>query len=322
LAVDLLGPVNRLDGFQQRHKSLAIPLAVIKKFGDDHAGNLAALVAYFAFFSLFPLLLVFVTILGWVLQGDHSALQSVENSVRNSFPAIGNNIKFAQLHGNVIALIIGLATSLWSGLAVTNAAQQAFDRVWAVPLKERPSFLKSRARGLMMLVTLGVLFIVATGASGLVTGGVGGPATKVLGIVVSLLVNILLFLAAFRLMTAPTVQARRLWPGIGLAAVFWTILQAVGGLYIGHVLKHLSSAYENFGFVIALLVWLHLGAQLTLYAAELNAVVERRLWPRSLVGPPSEPADQETLGALAKVEERSDEETIEVSFDTADGGAD
>jgi uncharacterized BrkB/YihY/UPF0761 family membrane protein len=147
-----------------------------------------------------------------------------------------------------------------------------------------------------------------------VSGGLGGPGAKVLGIVVSFLVNVVLFFAAFRLMTAAAVDTRCLWVGVVVAAVFWTILQVVGGLYVGHVLKGIPAAYASFGFVIALLVWLHLGAQMTLYAAEVNVVLQRHLWPRSLLGPPVEPADRETLAALAKVEERHPEEQVDVTF--------
>jgi membrane protein len=313
--VDVLRPVRAFDGFQQRHRSLAIPMAVVKKFTDDHAGNLAALVAYYAFFSLFPLLLVFVTILGFVLQGDTAAQSSIKNSVLAQFPIIGKDIQVGGLHGRTIALVIGLVTSLLSGLGITQAAQNAFDDVWAVPRKDRPDFFRSRLRGLVLLTSLGVLFIAATLASGLVTGGLGGPPAKVAGILISLLLNLSLFLAAFRLMTARSVATRCLWVGVILAGCFWTILQVVGGIYIGHVFKHTSSTYGVFGLVIALLVWLHLGAQMTLYAAEINVVVTRGLWPRSLLGPPAVPADHETLTALAKVEERHDEEKIDVSFE-------
>jgi YihY family inner membrane protein len=313
--MDVLAPVKRFDRFQQRHRGLAIPMAVIRKFGQDGAGRQAALVAYYAFFSLFPLLLVFVTILGYVLQHNPGELTSVENSVRANFPAVGSYLKFSSLHGSLLALILGVLTSLWSGLGVTNAAQNAFDTVWAVPFKERPDFLQTRLRGLMLLVSLGLLFLVATAASGLVTGGLGGAGAKVAGIAVSLLANIVLFLAAFRLMTSRTVRTSCLWVGVLVAAVFWTILQAVGGLYVGHTLKHLPAGYTSFAFVIGLLVWLHLGAQMTLYAAEVNVVVERRLWPRSLLGPPVEPADQRALTDLAKVEERHPAEIVDVSFD-------
>jgi YihY family inner membrane protein len=304
----------KLDAYQQRHPWLGFPLAVVKKFGDDQGGNLAALVAYFAFFSLFPLLLVFVTILGFVLDGDPSAQRSVEHSVTSQFPGIGHSLQLGALHGHTIVLIFGLVTSLLSGLGVTQAAQNAFDRVWAVPIKARPNFLQARLRGLGLLVSLGALFVCATLASGLVTGGLGGPLLTVAGIVLSLVLNVGLFLAAFRLMTASSIPTQSLWTGVIVAAVFWEILQIVGGVYIGHVEKHWTGTYASIGFVIALLVWLHLGSQMTLYAAEVNVVASRKLWPRSLFGPPSVRADEHTLEALAKVEERHDTEQIDVSF--------
>jgi membrane protein len=312
--MDLIAPIKRFDRFQQRHPALAVPMAVVKKFGNDSAGNLAALVAYYAFFSLFPLLLVFVTVLGYVLQNHPGTLHSIENSVRSNFPSVDKVLDFTALHGHLLPLVIGLVGALWSGLGVTSAAQNALDTIWAVPQKARPNFLKSKLRGIGLLFSIGLLFIIATGASGLVSGGLGGAGTEVVGIAVSLLANFCLFLAAFRLMTANSVPTRKLLIGVGVAAVFWTILQSLGGLYIGHVTSHMSAAYATVGTVIALLIWLHLGAQLTLYAAELNVVLERGLWPRSLMGPPTAAADQETYAALAKMEERHDTEHVDVSF--------
>ena len=291
-------------------------MAVVKKFGDDQAGSLAALVAYYAFFSLFPLLLVLVTILSYVLQHDPSSQEAIKTSVLSQFPIIGSDISrnIHSLHGHVFTLVIGLVTSLLAGLGITQAAQNAFDQVWAVPFKDRRDFVHSRLRGLLLLVSLGLLFIVATLASGLVTGGLGGPLAKVAGIALSLLLNLALFMAAFRLMTSRSVATGCLWVGVIVAAVAWTILQVLGGIYIGHVFKHSTSTYGFFGIVIALLVWLHLGAQVTLYAAEINVVVTRKLWPRSLLGPPAREADEETLRALAKVEERHDSEQVDVEF--------
>jgi uncharacterized BrkB/YihY/UPF0761 family membrane protein len=95
----------------------------------------------------------------------------------------------------------------------------------------------------------------------------------------------------------------------------WELLQVVGGFYINHVWRHASSTYSQFALVIALLVWLHLGAQVTLYSAEINVVLARKLWPRSLMGPPEEPADERALAALAKVEERHDQEKVDVRFE-------
>jgi inner membrane protein YhjD len=312
--VDLLRPAKAFDRHQQRRRWLAIPIAVVKKFGDDQGGRLAALVAYYAFFSLFPLMLVFVTVLGFLLQGSPDLQKSVENSVLGQFPVIGKQIKVHGLTGSSTALVIGLIGSLWGGLGVTQAAQSAFDHVWAVPFKSRPDFLHSRLRGLALLIVLGTLFLVASIASGLVTGGLGGPLLKVAGIGLSLLLNLALFFFAFRLMTADEVATKCLLIGVVFAAVAWEVLQIVGGYYIGHVYKTSSNTYAQFALVIALLVWLHLGAQLTLYASEINVVVARKLWPRSLFGDPTLPEDQKTLRALAKVEERSHGEQVDVHF--------
>jgi membrane protein len=312
--MDLARPARRFDAFQQRKKVLAIAAAVFKKFGDDQGGNLAALVAYYAFFSIFPLLLVMTTILGFVLGGSANAQKTVEDSVLSQLPIVGKQIQTHALTGSVTALVIGLATSLWAGLGVTNAAQKAFDQVWAVPFKDRPNFVGSRLRGLGLLVILGGLFLISTAASGLVAGGFGGTGSRIIGYAVSLVVNLVLFLVAFRFLTASVVATRELRVGAIVAAVLWTILQSVGGAFVDHVIKSNSNTYGTFAFVIALLVWLHLGAQLTLYAAEINVVLKRRLWPRSLLGPPEAPADQRTLTAIAKVEERSEEQQVDVEF--------
>ncbi len=309
--MDPLGPVRRFDRYQQKHTGWSIPMAVIRKFGNDQAGSLAALMAYYAFFSIFPLLLVFTTILGYVLQGHPHFRASVESSVVGQFP--GLQLHDHPLTGSVPAIIIGVLGSLWGGLGVTQASQNAFDRVWAVPFKNRPDFIHSRLRGLVLLVSLGLLFVLSVAATGLVTT-IGGPLVKVGGYAITLAVNFGLYVAAFRFLTAASIPTRCLWLGAGFAALFLWILQLVGTIYIKHV-AHATTAYGTFATVIGLLVWLHLIAQMTLYAAEINVVVVRKLWPRSLLGPPHVPADQETLRALAMVEERHDIEQVDVHFD-------
>jgi uncharacterized BrkB/YihY/UPF0761 family membrane protein len=211
--------------------------------------------------------------------------------------------------------VFGIVTALLAGLGVTGAAQNALNRVWAVPMKSRPDFLRSRLKGLLLLVVLGGMFLLATVASGLVAGGLGGPLAKVAGIGVSLLLNFALFMASFHLLTSIEVAPRELVPGVLFAGVMWELLQTAGGIYINHVVRNASSTYGLFALVIGVLTWLHLGAQLTVYGAEINVVLARRLYPRSLFGAPDVPADQKTLTALAKVEERSDEQHVEVEFE-------
>ncbi len=309
--MDPLGPIKRFDGYQQKHKGWAIPMAVVRKFGNDQAGNLAALIAYYAFFSIFPLLLVFTTILGFIVEHNSSFYENVSDSVLGHFP--GLQLGTHPLSGSVTALIIGLLGSLWGGLGVTQAAQNAFDRVWAVPFKDRPDFIHSRLRGLLLLMCLGVLFVASAVATALATT-VGGSLAKFAGYPITLAVNFGLYVAAFRFLTAATVPTRCLWLGAGIGAVFLEILQLGGGIYVTHVITHARETYGVFATVIGLLVWLHLLAQMTLYSAEINVVVVRKLWPRSLLGPPDVPADQETLRALAKVEERHDDEQVDVHF--------
>jgi uncharacterized BrkB/YihY/UPF0761 family membrane protein len=214
--------------------------------------------------------------------------------------------------------VIGSLISLWAGFGVIQAAQNAFDRVWAVPFKERPDFLRRRLRGLLLLVVLGTIFVVSTVLSGLVSAGLGSIGIKVGGIGISLLLNFALFTASFRLLTSAAVPTSSLWLGALIGGLLWEVLQAGGGAYVDHVVRNASSTYGVFATVIGLLAWLHFGAQATLYAAEINVVVLRRLWPRNLFGPPTEPADEATLRALAEVEERSDHERVQVEFKAPD----
>lgn len=312
--MDIGAPIRAFDRFQQRHKPLGIPIAVLKKFADDSAGNKAALIAYFGFFSIFPLLLLFVTILGFVLHGNPSAQHAVLNSALKQFPIVGSSLgKTQSLSGNPIGLAVGIVGALLSGLGITMAAQNAFNAVYAVPHKERPDFLSARLRGIKLLVVFGVLQLVSTVVSGVVAGGFGGVGLTIAGIVVSLILNLVLFFAVFRLLTDSTITTRELWPGIAVAAVLWEVLQSVGGVYIGHVVKGGGQTYGTFAVVIGLLVWLYLGARVVVYSAEINTVLTRGLWPRSIMDPPI-PADRKVRAALAKVEERDDKQSVDVTF--------
>jgi membrane protein len=286
--MDFLAPLHKLDTIQQRHTWSAVLFGTIKKFGDDQASNLAVVVSFYAFFSLFPLLLVFVTVLGYVLSGDQSLLHSVQNSVLGNFPVIGDSIKHNKISGSLPALVIGVLLSLYSGLGITGAANNAFDTIWGVPRHERANFIMQKLHGAGLLVGLGALFAVATAATGIVSGGLGGPLLLVFGVIVSVLLNITLFLAAFRFLSSEPPAWRALLPGAVLAAVLWTILQSVGGVYIDHI-KSSDSAYGTFALVLGVVTWLHLGSEMTLYSAELNTVLAEKAWPRSLFGPSQPP---------------------------------
>ncbi len=271
--------LRALDDFQRRHPALALPLAVAKKFGDDRGGNLAALIAYRAFFSLFPLLLLMTTVLGYLLAGDPGLRQSVVDSTLSQFPVIGEQLKLSSLQGNGVALAVGIAGTLWAGFGVVLASEEAMDQAWQVPDSGRPGFLASRLRALGLLVALGAAMIASTVASGIVGGGWLGTVG---GLLASLALNLAVFAAVFHLLTSVEVPVRTSLPGAALAAVCWTALQLLGSWFVSHEIRNATPVYGTFALVIGLLAWIQLGATLTVFAAELNVVWARKLWPRSL----------------------------------------
>jgi membrane protein len=275
--------LRAFDAAQQRSRWLALPVAVVRKFFEDNGGQFAGLMAYYGFFSLFPLLLVLVTVLGLVLHGDVSLQHRIEDSSLAQFPIIGTQIRSSikSLNGGVFPLAIGLVGAVWGGLAFTKATQIALDRVWAVPQEHRHSFLRSKLRGLMLLSVLGGVNVLTTALDGFVVAG-GDLPQRLAALVVSITLDFGLFVAVFVLMTSYPATVREVLPGAIVATIAWEILQHAGGYLVAHQFKNLSSTYGLFALVLGTLAWLHIGAQSTLYAAELNVVRARKLWPRSI----------------------------------------
>ncbi len=310
------------DRFQRRHAWLGFPLAVRQKYSDDQGGYLAAVITYYGFFSIFPLLLVAVTILGFALRGHPGAESSIVHSALGQFPVIGHDLRVHQLGGSGVALAIGLALALWSGMGVFLAAQNAMEQLWGIPYRRRPDFVHARGRALLLLLTLGGGALGTTILSGLGTFGASyGVAWKIASIAISTLLDIGLFWVAFRLLTTKDVSWSCLRGGAIAAGIAWQILQAVGTYYVGHQLRHASSVYGTFASVIGLLSFIYLSAHVTLLAAEGNVVATRHLWPRSfgvILEQPATEADERTLATRAKVEERRSDQRVDVDFDGED----
>jgi YihY family inner membrane protein len=309
--------VRGLDLVQRGHAWLAFPVAVWKKFGDDQAGNLAALIAYYGFASLFPLLLVFVTVLDIVLQNAPKLRQQVVSSTIGQFPGFGTQLNaVAQHHLTATgpALVIGLILTFLGARGVAGAVQNALNTVWAVPHYQRPGFPWNLLRGVAMIIVVGLGLIITSFLAG-VAAGVGHVITGTSGpigtIAVSLLVNIGLFWLAFRLATAREVTWREHFPGALMSAIVWQILQLAGGYIVGHQLAHNESLYGIFGIVLGLLAWLYLQAQATLYAVEAAVVRARKLWPRSLAGPLTA-QDRRAYALYAEATQRNADEPVDV----------
>jgi len=307
---------DRADEYQQRHRALAVAVATWKKFGDDQAGNLAALIAYFAFASIFPLLLVAVTILDLVVRNNASLRDQLLTSTLGKYPVIGPQLQESVTHGlsrTGVALVIGLVLTLYAALGVARSMQNALNTVWGVPQFRRSRFPWSILRSLGLIAVVGPGQIATISLSS-VAGGAGhltGTSGRGAVIAASLVLNVGLFWLGFRLATAVEVPARDLRLSAILAAVAWQLLQLLGGYFLAHQAAT-NSAYGVFGVVLGLLAWFYLQAQITLYVVELNVVRLRKLWPRSIAPPPLSDADMRSYQMYAESSQRRPEVEIEV----------
>ncbi|MEU3347177.1 YihY/virulence factor BrkB family protein [Streptomyces sp. NPDC006700] len=287
-----MGAVDRLDGFQRRHRWLGMPLAVVYKFADDQGMHLAALMAFYGFLSLFPLLLLLVSTLAAVLQNDPTLQQQVLNSALRNFPVLGDQLKhnIHSFRGSGVALAVGVLGSLYGGLGVTQAVQHALNKMWAVPRHARPDPVRSRVRGLLFIALLAVGLLSTTGVSVVASsarafglrfeGGVRVGA--VLGVV---LLNAALLVLTVRVLTRARIDVRYLWgPAVG-GACAWQALQWGGAYYVRHYLNGAGATYGLFAIVLGLLAWLYLAALGFVLTVEAAAVRAHRLWPRSLLTP-------------------------------------
>ena len=309
----------KLDHWQRAHNWLAFPFAVVKKFGEDQAGNLAALVAYYAIFSIFPLLLVLTTVLGFVLAGHPVWQADVTKSALHNLPLV--HLQTKHTNGSVVALVVGSLISLWSGLGVAKAAQTAFDTVYLVPKTDRPGFPWGILRAARIVVVGGLGFLTTTAVSGAfanvqsVDGLDLGPGLRVLGTVLAVGLNVGLFLVLFRWLTVRPVGWRDALPGAVISAVILQALQTGASLFINHQLKGASTTYgKDVAGVIVLMSWFYLQAQVVLLSAEVNVVRHYKLWPRALTDAPATPADYRAFEAYAERERYRPSEEVDTEF--------
>jgi len=311
--------VRRADRFQQRHRVMAFPWAVVQKFGNDEAGSKAALMAYYGLFALFPLLLLLATVLGFALSDNPALREQLIDSALGNFPVIGEQLRSTvhPLEGNTTALVIGIVGTVYGSLGVGFASQNAMNTVWNIPYVHWPSIWKRYARTFGVIGLLGLAVLASTALATFATAVAHGVATSVLSVAGSVLVNLGLFLLAFMVLTAEPLRPREVAVGAILATVFWEALQLIGTWYMTRGLRTASPTYGFFAVVITLLSWLYLGSQLTLWAAEINVVLRHHLWPRSVVQPPLTRADELMLVRLAQMEVRRPEQRITASFTAA-----
>jgi uncharacterized BrkB/YihY/UPF0761 family membrane protein len=314
-AEPLRNVAGAVDRWQRRTSWAGVPYAVMKKFGDDNANLVVVALAWYGFTAIFPLLLVMMTLLADI--GARSLGTGILNTL-HEFPVIGTSFNPSNpsaLHGSAVGLIVGLIGLVYGAQGVTQTAQQAMATVWHIPQTQRTGFLPRLGRSLAGLVTIGGAFIVNAFVTSYATGGTTNYAIRIAVLVGLLMLNVLLYFATFTLLTAKAIGPRGLLPGAILGAVAFTALITVGTGLMTHQLKNASSTYGAFGSVIGIVALLLLLAKLSMYAAELNPVLSRRLYPRALpLGGEPTAADQHVLASLAYAEQRREDEVIGVGF--------
>jgi YihY family inner membrane protein len=318
--------VARIDAYQRGHRWASLPLATAYKFVEDQGSYLAAMMTYYGFVSLFPLMLLLVTVLGFVLEGRPELQVDLVESALTRFPVIGHQIaeNVGSLRGSGVGLAVGVVGIIYGGLGVATATQNALNRVWSVPRHERPNPLRTRLRSMVLLGVMSLGVLAATILSALTTsartyGADVGAGVRVLAIALAILVNVVLLLVAFRVGTAHDVPTADLRLGAVVTGVLWQVLQLLGTYFLGDRLKDATQVYGMFGMVLGLLVWIYLQAFVLVLGAELNVVVHRRLYPRALLAPLVEDvdltsADKRTYAAHAQGEKFKESERVQVTF--------
>ena len=320
-----VGITERMDSFQRRHPWAGFPLAVIYKFVDDQGSYLAALITYYGFLSLFPLLLLLTSVLGVVLRGDPHLQQEILQSALAQFPVIGTELGDPKgLGGGVTAIVIGGLTALYGSLNVALATQNASNQLWAVPRYRRPDPIRARLRSLLLVLTAGLAILGATALTAIgswdVLGARLGGLVKVLLVLGSVLVNGTVLLLVFQISTVRRVSIREAAPGALLAAVLWQLLQSFGARYVGHVVRNASATNSVSAVVLGLLAFLFLASLAVVLSMEVNVVIAKHLYPRALLTMFTDTVDltrgdQRTYADAAKAQQNKGFEKVDVSFD-------
>jgi YihY family inner membrane protein len=306
--------IRPVDRWQQRTGPAAFVFAVIKKFGDDRGGTLAALITFYGFVSLFPLLLVGFTVLSLVAGPGSHTYNDIRNSALHHFPVVGNQLPDKGLTKSGIGLVVGVVGLLWGSLGVAQAVQFAVNEVWGVPNKDRPAFLPRVVQSLTFIALLAIFIVVGQGLTGLGSIVGGSYLAGALGLAASLVVNVALFILIFKVLGPGELGWQDHLPGAVIAGVAWQVLQFAGQYLVQHDVRNMTPLYGQFAVVLGLISFLSLASQLILYSIEVNAVRKTRMWPRSILQPPLTAADERSLASRAIEEERRPEQHVEVSW--------
>jgi YihY family inner membrane protein len=307
--------VDRLDSYQQAHRLPGFLYAVVKKYGEDEAGHQAALLTYYGFLALFPLLLVLTTLTN-LLASSHPDIQdTIIKGTTNYFPVLGSQLSdhVHTIHKTGLALAIGLLFTLYGARGVADVFRNGVNDIWQVPRRRRDSFPKALLKSLGLILIGGLGFLLASISAGIAAGAGHGLGFRILGVAVNVFILFWLFTFLLNISLPRHVTLKETRLGAITAALGLVVLQAFGGYLLARQLKSLDAVYSYFAIALGLLFWIYLQAQVLYYAVEVATVHNERLWPRSLNKNLTE-ADKRTYSRLARKEEMVEQERVKAQF--------
>ncbi len=283
------GLVDRVDELQRRRRVLGFPLGVLYKFFDDQGNYLAAIITYYAFIAIFPLLLIASSVLGFVLRGNPELQRELLDSALAQFPVVGTQLGRPDgLQGSSSAVVVGSLAALYGVTGLGQAAQNALNVAWAIPRNSRLNPIRSRLRSLALLVAGGIsTLVVALLPSIAGQVDVFGP-NRLLTWAVNVLSVLLTALVLSAMMSLATTQHHRLrtvLPGGVTIAVLWHVLQALGGVYVSRVVSQASEMNGVFALVLGLVAIIYVASVVAMLGIEINVVRAKKLYPRALLTP-------------------------------------
>jgi len=308
--------IHKIDGFQRRYRLPAFSYAVVKKYGDDKAGYQAALLTYYGFLSLFPLLLVLTTVAGLVARNNPHLQKSIIDSLTSYFPVLGTQLSshIQTLHKSGLALIIGILFTLYGARGVADAFRHGVNHIWQIPIQRRDGSYKAILKSLSLIVVGGLGLLVASVSAGIAGGAGHGLEFRLLSLLVNVFVLFWLFVFLLNVSLPRHVTIKEVRLGAVVAAIGLVILQSLGSYLLARELKSLDALYSNFAIPLGLLFWIYLQAQVIYYAVEVATVHVNGLWPRSLSGKDLTDADKRAYTGQAKKEKVLPEERVDANF--------
>ena len=322
----MAGTVERVDAFQRKHKVVGFPLAVVYKYFDDQGPYLAAILTYYAFIAIFPLLLIASSVLGFVLQGNPALQEELLDSALSQFPIVGSQLgRPGGLQGSTAAVVVGSLAALYGITGVGQAAQHALNVAWAIPRNSRFNPVVGRLRSLVVLSVSGLAVLLTTAATGVV-GNLGsfgvdlGSTVVALSTATSIAVTSVVLALMMRFTTSRRPSFRRSIPGAVLIAVLWHVLQTAGGSYVRNVVAATSEMNGVFALVLGLVALLFVASAMGVLGVEVNVVLDQRLYPRALLTPFTDAvelteADRRAYASYAKAQRHKGFQHVDVTYE-------